>query len=203
MKPSVSGYHFIAALRCGADNGGAEDAHLHDAVNRLLPDDISIVQFVEVDETFDARHSCIGKRYSYAFTLGEKRPLLLGRVAYLGIRDFDEQLFRDCLSLFIGKHNFQNFTNKRIDKDGFIRDIEFIEITCEDGIYKVELKSNGFMTYQIRFMIGAALKAGLKKITLEEVTAHLESSERAILPYKAPAEGLTLEEVYYGTDIFA
>ena len=36
MKPPVSGYHFISALRVGADDGGVENPHLHDAVYRLL-----------------------------------------------------------------------------------------------------------------------------------------------------------------------
>lgn len=29
-------YHLVSALRCGADDGGVEDAHLHDAVDGLL-----------------------------------------------------------------------------------------------------------------------------------------------------------------------
>ena len=36
MEPPVSGYHLVSALRCGADDGGVEDAHLHDAVDGLL-----------------------------------------------------------------------------------------------------------------------------------------------------------------------
>ena len=36
MEPPVSGYHLVSALRCGADDGGVENAHLHDAVDGLL-----------------------------------------------------------------------------------------------------------------------------------------------------------------------
>ena len=36
MSSCVTLYHLVSALRCGADDGGVEDAHLHDAVDGLL-----------------------------------------------------------------------------------------------------------------------------------------------------------------------
>ena len=171
--------------------------------NLILPDDIAITKMVVVPDDFDARHSCIGKRYVYRFCVGEKQPLFIGRVAYLGNRAFDEKACESVLSLFIGHHCFHNFTNKKEDIDGFIRDIEYIHFKQKDGIYEVELKSNGFMTYQIRFMIGAAFKAAFHKLTLGEIKTRLDMDERNILPYKAPGEGLELAEVYYENDIFA
>ena len=36
MEPPVSRHHLVPALRRGADDGGVEDAHLHDAVDGLL-----------------------------------------------------------------------------------------------------------------------------------------------------------------------
>lgn len=178
-----------------------EDLRYH--WNLILPDDIAITKMVVVPDDFDARHSCIGKRYIYRFCVGEKQPLFIGRVAYLGNRAFDEKACESVLSLFIGHHCFHNFTNKKEDIDGFIRDIEYIHFKQKDGIYEVELKSNGFMTYQIRFMIGAAFKAAFHKLTLGEIKTRLDMDERNILPYKAPGEGLELAEVYYENDIFA
>ena len=171
--------------------------------NLVLPDDIAITKMVVVPNDFDARHSCIGKRYVYRFCVGEKQPLFIGRVAYLGNRAFDEKACKSALSLFVGRHCFHNFTNKKEDIDGFIRDIEYIHFEQKDGIYEVELKSNGFMTYQIRFMIGAAFKAAFHKLTLDEIKTRLDMEERSILPYKAPGEGLELAEVCYENDIFA
>lgn len=56
VKPPVTGYHFISALRVGTDDGGVENPHLHDAVYRLLHQ--LIVQHLEwvVSEWVDLRH---------------------------------------------------------------------------------------------------------------------------------------------------
>ena len=178
-----------------------EDFRFH--YNQLLPEDIVVTKMVVVDDSFDARHSCIGKRYRYRFNLGDRIPMELGRIAYLGDREFDEKAFKSCLDLYLGVHNFMNFTTKKEDIDGFIRDVKSIELTSQNGIYEVMLESNGFMTYQIRFMIGAALKVAFHKMSLEEVQSYLDMAERHTLSYKAPAEGLVLEEVLYEQSIFA
>lgn len=178
-----------------------EDFRFH--WNMILPEDVSIVKVIEVDDDFDARHACVGKRYRYRFSVSEKHPLENGTVAYLGKRSFDEVTFMDAMRLFEGSHRFQNFTTKAEDKDDYLRRVEPIIFEKQGDIYSVVLQSNGFMTYQIRFMVGAALKVGFGKIEASLIKERLDATERHILPYKAPSEGLILEEVLYGSDLFA
>jgi tRNA pseudouridine38-40 synthase len=63
---------------------------------------------------------------------------------------------------------------------------------------KVILRGNGFMTYMVRILVGVAFKVAIGKLSLDEVKQMLDPSERKIISYKAPAEGLCLEEVIYG-----
>ena len=197
----VSASGQVISFSCNKDISDLEDFRFH--WNCVLPPDISISKMAAVAESFDARHSCVGKRYRYVFSIGEKHPLNYGRVAYLGKRSFDEEQFESALHLFEGKHRFHNFTTKKEDKDAFVRDLAPIIMTRENDVYTVILRSNGFMTYQIRFMVGAALKAAFHAITLDEIQRRLDEPNRDILPYKAPAEGLVLEEVIYEFDVFA
>ena len=178
-----------------------EDFRFH--WNMILPEDISIEAIIKADDGFDARHSCIGKRYRYRFSVEEKHPLENGTVAYLGKRVFDEEAFIEAMRRFEGTHCFYNFTTKEQDIDGYIRTVEPLGFEKENGIYSVILQSNGFMTYQIRFMVGAALKVGFHKLNIEAIDEHLNATKRHVLPFKAPAEGLILEEVLYGSDLFA
>ena len=53
------------------------------------------------------------------------------------------------------------------------------------------------MTYQVRIMMGAALRVALGRMSLEEVKIALDSEKRKILSYKADPIGLMLEEVLY------
>lgn len=111
---------------------------------------------------------------------------------------FDFEAYKEALLLFKGKHDFKDFTTKPEDKDSFIRDIVDIHFDeLKDGHLKVYFRGNGFMTYMVRIMVGAALKVGLGKMSLEEIKSHLDDSKRRIISYKAPAEGLCLEEVIY------
>ena len=64
-------------------------------------------------------------------------------------------------------------------------------------IGQVIFRSNGFMTYQIRLMVGYAFRVAFHRSTIEELTEALRKKPRAVTHYKALANGLTLEEVTY------
>jgi tRNA pseudouridine38-40 synthase len=172
------------------------------ALNRLLPGDILVLSLRQVDSTFDARHSSSGKVYSYAFHYGQRDPLALQEFQ-LEWPNFSFPLFIACMKLYEGTHNFMDFTPKSEDKDHFIRTIEPIRFAYDEkgGHMKVTLTGNGFMTYMVRILVGVAFKVAMGKMSLDEVKRALDPTERKIISYKAPAEGLCLEEVLYGSAV--
>lgn len=168
------------------------------AINHVLPNDIAIISLSEVPSSFHARFSAIKKTYSYSFHLGNKMPFLSNEVAMLGNKSFNDDLFKKAMNTYLGKHNFQDFTPKSEDQFSFGRTIFDISFAAkENDIKVVYLTGDGFMTYQVRTMVGAALKVAFGKMSLDDLTKRLDSENRKILTYKAPAEGLTLEKVYY------
>jgi tRNA pseudouridine38-40 synthase len=170
-----------------------------DSFNRLLPSDIAVRSVKEVPLSFDARHSASGKVYAYSYRFGEKDPFEAYRVSQMGDREFDYGAFASCLRLYVGRHDFRDFTTKSEDKDGFVRTVE-VTLHPKDPEGKeatVVFRGNGFMTYQVRIMMGAAFKVGLHKMALDDVRKHLSPQERHIISYKAPPWGLTLKEVLY------
>ena len=169
------------------------------SLNRLLPGDIVVLSLREVGVHFDARHSSSGKVYSYAFHYGQRDPLALQEFQ-LEWPQFSFPLFIACVKLYEGQHNFMDFTPKSEDQDHFIRTLEPIHFDYDEtgGHMKVILTGNGFMTYMVRILVGVAFKVAMGKMTLEEVKGLLNPQERKIISYKAPPEGLCLEEVLYG-----
>lgn len=164
--------------------------------NRLLPRSI-FCSFLEVKEdTFDARHSCTGKRYSYSFSYPERNPLNAFE-SPLAVGSFDYSLFEKAMRIYEGKHDFKNFTTKKEDKDNFLRMVHIESIQNKDGHIRVLLSSNGFMTYMVRLLVGAALKVATGKFTLEVLESYLDTTQRKILSFKADPVGLVLEEVLY------
>ena len=171
------------------------------ALNRLLPEDIYVLGIAEVPQDFDARYSAIGKVYRYQFTVDKRDPLRTGKIAQIRRDDFKFDGFLQGLSPFIGTHSFKNFTTKPEDKFDFVRTVEDISATeSEDGnLVTVFFRGSGFMRYQIRMMVGAALRVATGRMEVSAIIEALHSEKREIMPYKAPAEGLCLMEVLYAT----
>ena len=167
------------------------------SLNQMLPEDIKIEDMEEVEEDFHARFNATGKVYNYAILL-EAKDVFFHDVMYLYPHAFDEELFKEALTHFIGVHNFKNFTSKVEDAEGFVREIFDIETNVNGEFVSVTLHGTGFMRYMIRYIIGCALEVCKGKMTLEEVDELLDdNSERHIVSCKAPANGLTLVRVEY------
>ena len=168
-------------------------------LNSLLPGDVYAYDLVEKPEGFDARHHCLGKAYRYRFSYGERDPFQNGLVAFVHQKDFDPSKLQEALNYFIGEHDFRNFTTKKLDPADFVRHIEKIEVKIDEENKQGEVyfKGDAFMTYMIRLIMGTAFRACTGKIVPEDIPALLKANPRHIQPYKAPAEGLYLEEVFY------
>ena len=167
------------------------------SINQMLPVDIKIDDIEEVDSSFHARYSAKSKTYTYCILQESKDPFLY-ETAWLHPEKIDIDKLRDCLTHFVGRHNFKNFTPKEEDKDNFIREIFDIDVSPSSDLIYVTFKGNGFMRYMIRLMVGTAVYICDKDLDdeiIEEMLA--EDSDREVSPYKAPACGLTLVDVEY------
>ena len=167
------------------------------ALNKMLPEDIKILSLEMVDDDFHSRYNAKKKIYEYRIVLKNKDPFQ-DELAFVYPMEFDFDLFKSALDKFVGKHNYQDFTSKEEDEGGFIREIYEINVTKNDHDIKVRFIGNGFMRYQIRNMIGAAISVANKKENLEFIDYHLkEDKKREIISYKSPANGLYLVDVVY------
>ena len=167
------------------------------SINRMIDKDIKILSFNKVDDVFHARFSAKSKTYLYKIRLGVKDPFE-NEFQYIYPFEFDFDLFSKALKQFEGKHCFKDFTSKEEDEDGYVREIYQIVSKKQDNDITVEFTGNGFMRYQIRNMVGAALAVASKSEDLNFIPKHLkEEKVREICQYKAPPQGLYLVKVEY------
>lgn len=167
------------------------------SLNKMLPPDIKINDLDQVEEDFHARFSAKSKHYSYSIVLDSKSVFFYDTM-YVCPFKIDLKKLKECLTYFIGKHNFKNFTSKEEDKDNFIREIYNIDVHSVDNVVAIDLFGNGFMRYMIRYIVGTAMEVAKGKLSLKKVEELLaDSSKREIVSYKVPAEGLMLVEVGY------
>ena len=167
------------------------------SINRMIDKDIKILSFKQVDDDFHARFSAKSKTYLYKIRLGVKDPFE-NEFQCIYPFEFDFDLFSKALKQFEGKHCFKDFTSKEEDEDGYVREIYKIVSKKQDNDITVEFTGNGFMRYQIRNMVGAALAVTSKNEDLNFIPNHLKEEKiREICQYKAPPQGLYLVKVEY------
>jgi len=126
------------------------------ALNKMLPADIEILKVNKVKDDFHARYSAKSKTYEYLICLEAKDPFLSGRVLFYPL-PLDEKKLKKDAKLFVGTHNFQNFTSKKEDDANFVRTISLVKIQRHQQLLKIVFVGDGFMRGQIRMMIGALL----------------------------------------------
>lgn len=166
------------------------------SLNSLLPRDMHVINIEIKDESFNARYDVKAKTYIYYLNMGEFDPFNKDLV-YQFLRKLDVETMKQAITLFKGEHCFMNFTSKEEDKSNFVRNIYEADISVSDDIVKFIFVGNGFMRYMIRMIVGTLIEVGLGKMTIEDVSNYLDSKERKVISYKAPACGLYLEKVKY------
>jgi tRNA pseudouridine38-40 synthase len=176
---------------------------LFDGWNNKLPKSVVVQSVDRASEDFHPQRNVIKKIYCYhVFT---HRPLpFFARYGWFYHYPIDLDKLNECLSVFVGTHDFRSFCSG-YDMKTTVRTVESINVSYveESGAYKIEVHGPGFLRYQIRRMVGAAIEVAsrpsLSVNYLEEILKN--TSPRHTLP-NAPAHGLVLKEIIYQKDIY-
>ncbi|AHI53274.1 tRNA pseudouridine(38-40) synthase TruA [Spiroplasma culicicola] len=167
------------------------------AINKTLGKAIYIKDAKIIEKDFRVR-SCIQKTYHYNINIG-KDNVFINRFMFDYKKQMDVNKLKEAFNLFIGEHDFLNFSGlkgKELDLIETRRKITSIEVIEKEDKIKIIFKAKGFIRYQIRMMVGAALAYNENKIDLKTIEAVLDLKHQR-LPYNAKPEGLVLEKIDY------
>lgn len=181
-----------------------------DALNAHLPASIRIMAAQSVPEDFHARFNATGKRYDYLIWRGEVLPPFLAGRAWHLPHAFDAELLAEALHVYVGSHDFRRFAAKRGNEpdpapaDFYLRTIYSAGVEEEQGgaMLRLRFHGNGFMYRMVRLLVGTAHQVSRGRMSLGELAAHLTELDAPKARYCAPADGLYLQEVEYGEDIY-
>ena len=169
---------------------------IHHGFNRLVDKDILLNQLSQVPQTFQARYQHSKKTYTYQVLIGERNPFLQDVVMHVPA-EINIKNIKEAMALFIGEHDFRNFTTKKEDGADFLRTIFAFKLTQTGRLLKFTIVGSGFMTYMVRIIIGTLIALGQDKISLETIQESLDNKRKGPLSYKAEPQGLCLEKVRY------
>ena len=82
-------------------------------------------------------------------------------------------------------------------KKSTVRHIRSIQIIRNDELVEFYFTGNGFLHNMVRILMGTLIEVGLHRRSPESVLEILESKDRTLAGFTAPAQGLCLMEVNY------
>ncbi|NJE74057.1 tRNA pseudouridine(38-40) synthase TruA [Pseudoflavonifractor sp. SW1122] len=166
-------------------------------LNRYLPEDVAVVEVVEVGERFHARLSATGKEYRYHIRMGSVPNVFARKYQYRVEEPLDLAAMERAAGYLTGKHDFRSFCGNRRFKKSTVREVFHIGVEVCGSDLTLVYQGDGFLYNMVRILTGTLLEVGLGQRTPESMVDILEARERTAAGKTAPAQGLVLQEVYY------
>lgn len=171
--------------------------NLPEALNNLLPNDISIKSAKIVDENFHARFDIKAKTYVYqVYNAKVKSAILANQSAYVNY-DLDMKKMQGAAQILVGTHDFKGFCCANTSVKDFVREIYDIEIKKKGKFLVFRVKGNGFLYNMVRIIVGTLIDVGRGLISEIDVKKALELGNRCYAGKTMPPEGLFLAKTEY------
>ncbi len=188
------------------------------ALNARLTRDIRIRSVEVAVDGFDARRDAKTKTYRYAVWNGSAPSPFIRHLVWHVPHPLDLGRMAAAAQLLIGEHDFAAFQGGGSDVKTTTRrllafDVRAVNLDADEfaalpavgldttragsGLIRFEVIGGGFLRHMVRNIVGTLVDIGRNRTTVEEMTAILESKDRASAGPTAPAQGLMLWEVKY------
>lgn len=164
------------------------------AVNRILDNDIRVLDCKKVGNDFHARFNVKRKKYVYKINLGDF-DCLKSRYFLQVYEKLDIDQMRECAKVFLGCHDFRNFVAG--ERDNYLMCVEDIKFNMNNDILEIEFLGKSFYRYMVRNMVGAMLEVGMYKKEICDVSKMLDDYMVKKQMMTAPACGLYLMDIEY------
>jgi len=178
------------------------------ALNACLPPTIRVLQAENAEPHFHARFDAKGKTYRYRIW----RPLMLSPFesdrAWHVYGPLDMAALRKSAQMLVGTHNFVRLsanrgdmpeTERRLRIEKTTRTIQHVEVREIGDVLELEFSGDGFLYKMVRLITGTLLHIARGRSTKEYFAELLASPEGLQSNQCAPACGLYLVKVNYGS----
>jgi len=163
----------------------------------LLPESIGVSSIQEVSRGFHPAHDSTGKAYRYRLWCGPTRSPLVAPYVWQIFADCDIGKLRAAAQGFIGTHDFTSFCAADSSAKSKVRTIVELQVHEQGPLVDIWLSGHGFLKQMIRIMVGTLVDIGVGRMPAAVVKDLLVLGDRRRASRTAPAQGLSLVEVYY------
>jgi tRNA pseudouridine38-40 synthase len=166
-------------------------------LNALLPDDISVRQTELASDDFHARYSAQAKLYEYRIFNRRTRSAFERRRAWHCWGDVSVESMQEGAQFLIGGHDFSAFEGPQSDTDKKICMLRRLDVSRTNDLILLHAEGDRFLKQMVRAIVGTLMEVGQGKRVPESMKSILESKDRRVAGYTAPAYGLYLVRVDY------
>ena len=165
------------------------------AINTVLPSDISVIECEECRDDFHPRYGICGKEYVYVIHNSRIRdPFLSGR-AYQFPSPLNEAAMDEAAREFKGYHDFGAFMAAGSKITDPRRTVFDARVEREGERVTFTVSADGFLYNMVRIMVGTLIEVGRGKMTVCDVRELLTNPDRANAGATVPPDGLYLNRV--------
>lgn len=166
-------------------------------INRLLPEDIAVLDIEEVDLNFHSRYSAKAKTYEYRIYMGETQSVFLRKYTYHEQNELNIVNMKKAASYLVGTHDFKSFSTERKDGKSTVRTINDIYFHINGSVLTIGITGNGFLYNMVRIIIGTLMEIGEGNRGADDMLDILKSKDRQKAGFTVSGHGLFLYRVWY------
>lgn len=192
-----AGVHALGQVAAFTIDSPVPTENLARALNNLLPDDIAILQAVEVPDTFDPISDTQSKIYRYTIYTGPVRPVLQIRYCWHRPGSLDVAAMAKAAAVLVGTHDFKSFASAGDQRLRSVRTILKCDVCSEGEFIYFDVQADGFLYNMVRNIVGTLVEVGRGRWTTTDIQRILAAQNRAEAGPIAPASGLCLLEIFY------
>ncbi len=167
------------------------------AMNRYLPQDISILKSEQVVDTFHAQRNAKEKLYEYRIHLHPSRTALNYFRAWHISQNLNTETMQRATQEILGPHDFASFQGPRPSTSNTFCTISECSWEINESTLLFRVQGDRFLKQMVRNLVGTLVEIGLGKRSPDSIPGILQARNRQAAGITAPPQGLYLQKVFY------